>query len=143
MTQISDEDLVIQSRLERISDARRWLTEHARAAGFAEDAILDLRLVVSEALANVVEHAYGGASDQEIRLALVIDDEKLCLIIRDFGRKFDLAHYTAPDLDQPSEGGYGVFLMHELMDEVTYDTSPPTGTKLTLVRYRSASEEDQ
>lgn len=143
MTQITDEDLVIQSRLERIPDARQWLTEHARAAGFAEDVILDLGLALSEALANVVEHAYGGNADQEIHLSLAIDSEKLCLTIRDFGKKFDLANYTVPDLDEPSEGGYGVFLIHELMDEVTYDTSPPTGTKLTLIRYRSAPEGDR
>jgi serine/threonine-protein kinase RsbW len=143
MTQITDDDLVIQSRLERIPDARRWLTAHARAAGFGEGAILDLGLALSEALANVVEHAYEGDEDQEIRLSLVIDDEKLTLTIRDFGKKFDLTNYTAPDLDEPSEGGYGVFLIHELMDDVTYDTSPPTGTKLTLVRYRSRPEDDR
>lgn len=142
MTQTTDENLVIPSRLDRVPDARQWLTEHARTAGFGEGAILDLGLVLSEALTNVVEHAYGGADDQEIRLSLLIDDEKLCLTIRDFGKKFDLANYTPPDLDVPSEGGYGVFLIHELMDEVTYDTSLPTGTKLTLIRYRSAPEED-
>lgn len=129
--------LTIESRFDRIAEARRWATQRARAAGFDEEAISAIELALAEALANVIKHAYQGDENQEIRLGLRIDDEKLTLTIRDFGRKFDLETYTPPDLDDPAEGGYGVYLIHQLMDEVIYDTSLPQGTKLTLIRYRS------
>ncbi|MFQ5854657.1 MAG: ATP-binding protein [Anaerolineae bacterium] len=137
MAKVLRDTLVIQSRPGRIADARQWAAQQTRAAGFGEDAVFAVELALGEALANVVEHAYDGDEAQEIRLTLVVDGEKLCLTIRDYGRKFDQASYTPPDLDVPAEGGYGVYLMHELMDEVTYDSSPPEGTRLSLVKYRS------
>lgn len=137
MAEIIREALIIKSQLDRIPEARHWAARQARIAGFGEEAVSAVELALTEALANVVKHAYGGDEDQEIRLCLVIDDEKLSLTIRDFGRRFDPASYSPPDLNVPAEGGYGVYLMHQLMDEVTYDTSPPTGSRLHLVKYRS------
>jgi len=134
--------LVIQSQLDRIAEARRWAAHRARAAGFDDDAVFAVELALAEALSNVIKHAYQGDEGQEIRLTLHIDDEKLTLTVRDFGRKFDPAQYTPPNLDDPSEGGYGIYLIHQLMDEVVYDTSLPQGTKLTLVRYRTRQEGD-
>lgn len=141
MVEFVHDTLVIQSRLDAVADARRWAAERVRAAGFDEDAIFAVELALSEALTNVIRHAYGGDEGQEIHLALAINDEKLDLTIRDFGQKFDPADYTPPDLDEPAEGGYGVYLIHELMDQVTYDTSLPTGTQLNLVKYRSKAHD--
>lgn len=140
MAEVTADTLVIQSRLDAVAGVRHWAAQRVRAARFDDEAVFAVELALSEALANVIKHAYGGREDQEIRLLLVVDDEKLSLTIRDFGEKFDMANYAAPDLDAPSAGGYGVFLMHQLMDEVTYDTSPEKGTRLTLVRYRSRRE---
>jgi bifunctional UDP-N-acetylglucosamine pyrophosphorylase/glucosamine-1-phosphate N-acetyltransferase len=39
-------------------------------------------------------------------------------------------------LDQPHEGGYGVYIIHSLIDEVEYDTSGEQGPTLKLVKYR-------
>lgn len=139
---ITQARLTIQSRLDLVAEARQWATEQARAAGFDEEGVSAIELALAEALTNVIQHAYQGDANQEIRLVLRIDDEKLTLTIRDFGRKFDPRAYTPPDLETPSEGGYGVYLIHQLMDEVTYDTSLSRGTKLTLVRYRVQQKGD-
>ncbi|RME46512.1 MAG: ATP-binding protein [Chloroflexi bacterium] len=136
MAETTHETLVIHSRLAAVAEARRWASDHVRAAGFDNDVVFAVELALSEALTNVIEHAYAGDETQEIRLSLAIDDEKLRLTIRDFGRKFDLSSYQSPNLDVPAEGGYGVYLIHQLMDEVNYDTSPAQGTRLSLVKYR-------
>lgn len=134
-------DLVLESRVGEIARARRWLTDHARASGFRDDELNSLGLVMSEACANVIKHAYGGEPDHPIELDLTIDDTRLVLSIRDHGAtQFDLARYTPPDLDEPHEGGYGVFIIRSLMDEVSYDTSAERGTTLTLVKYRRSPE---
>lgn len=140
MAEVIKDTLIIESRLDRIAEARHWAAQQVRAANFDEEAIYAVELALSEALANVIEHAYGGDQGQEIHLSLAIDDEKLCLTVRDFGEKFDPTNYTPPDLDTPTEGGYGIYLIQQLMDEVTYDASLPQGTKLTLVRYRTRQE---
>jgi serine/threonine-protein kinase RsbW len=133
----SEAALVIDSRLTEIARARQWLRHQARAAGFTEREVRDLELVLSEACTNVIKHAYHGQPDYPIALRLAIDETKLVLVIRDIGTKFDLSAYTPPDLDQPQERGYGVFIIRSLMDEVHYDTTGEQGTTLTLVKYRS------
>lgn len=130
-------DLVIESRLEEIARVRRWLSEHARAAGFAAKEAGNLSLVATEACTNVIRHAYGGEPHHPIELRLSIDETRVVLSIRDFGAKFDLRAYVPPDLDQPRAGGYGIAIIRSLMDEVEYDTSGEQGTTLTLVKYRS------
>jgi anti-sigma regulatory factor (Ser/Thr protein kinase) len=129
-------DLVIDSRVEQVAKARCWLSRHALAAGIPEQTVRDLGLVVSEACANIIKHAYGGRPDLPIELHLAIEPARLVLSIRDVGTKFDLQGYQPPDLSEPHEGGYGVFIIRSLMDEVVYDTSGEQGTTLTLVKYR-------
>jgi serine/threonine-protein kinase RsbW len=133
----STQKLVITSELDTAANARHWVTQHARHAGFDESQLFSIELAVGEALTNVVEHAYDGEAGHQIHLSLTIDEAKLALTIRDFGRKFKKELYTPPNLNIPSEhGGYGVFLISELMDEVFYDTSLPQGTQMKMVKYK-------
>ena len=129
-------ELVIHSSPTELRRARSWLSDHARAAGFSDPDVRDLALVVSEACANVIEHAYRGEPDHPINLKLNVDDDRLELLVRDFGAPFDQASYHPPDLDEPQEGGYGVFIIRTLMDEVDYDVSEQPGTTLRLVKNR-------
>jgi serine/threonine-protein kinase RsbW len=128
--------LRVESRVEEIAGVRSWLGAQARASGFSESEAADLGLAVSEACANVIQHAYGGQPGHPIDLRLSIDETKLVLSIRDLGAPFDLDAYTPPDLSEPHEGGYGVFIIRSVVDEVDYDTSGQRGTTLTLVKYR-------
>lgn len=132
-------ELLIDSRMEDVARARRWLTEGAGAEGFTEEEVRRLGLVISEACVNVIEHSYGGEPGNPIELSLVIDESSLVLTVRDVGLKFDVDGYQPPDLSVPHEGGYGVFLIRTLMDEVEYDTSAEKGTTLTLVKRRRAA----
>ncbi len=128
--------MLISSQFEEISRVREWLGGHASAAGFSDQEVRGLKLAVSEACANVIEHAYKGEPGNPIELHLVVNEESLVLTIRDFGAKFDLEKYELPDLSEPHEGGYGVFLIRSLIDKVEYDTSNERGTMLTLTKYR-------
>ncbi len=130
-------DLRLDSRVPEIARARHWASEHARAAGFSDAEVHSLGLALSEACANVIRHAYHGEPDHPIELHLAVDGSRLELSIRDQGTKFDPQAYQPPNLDEPHEGGYGVFIIRSLMDEVEYDTSGGEGTTLRLVKYRS------
>ena len=132
-------ELLIDSRVEEVARARKWLTEHASTEGFSSKEVRNLGLVVSEACVNVIEHAYGGRPGNPIELKLFIDERELVLTIRDVGNKFDPTTYKPPDLSEPHESGYGVFIIRSLMDDVRYDTSGEQGTTLTLVKHRSNS----
>jgi serine/threonine-protein kinase RsbW len=134
-----ESQLIIKSKLENVSEARRWLGDLATRASFEEEDIGSLKLVITEACSNIIRHAYKGEDGHEIIISAQVDDEKLALHIRDFGVKFDLSKYKEPSLDGSQEGGYGIFLIHSLMDSVEYDTSAEVGTTLKLVKLRGST----
>jgi serine/threonine-protein kinase RsbW len=124
------------TELAAIDDARRWASGHARDAGLDDVAISEVELAMTEALANVIGHSYEGRPDEAVLLSLDIDEARLALGIRDGGQPFEPESYQPPDLDQPAEGGYGVFLIEELMDEFSRRPLQDGSTLVELVRYR-------
>ena len=126
----------IPTEVAAIDDARRWASGHARSAAVDDVAISEVELALTEALSNVIGHSYEGRPRDQLLLSLDIDESRVVLGINDRGRPFDPAGYRPPDLDQPADGGYGVFLIEELMDEVSRQPLQHGGTLVELVRYR-------
>jgi anti-sigma regulatory factor (Ser/Thr protein kinase) len=131
------EALSLASRVEEIDGARRWVTERIRAAGFGDDDVWALELALTEALANVIHHAYGGDPGQRIELELRVGEERAEVTIRDYGAPFDPHAYEPEPLDTPRSGGYGVHLIREVLDEVAAEPAAGGGTQLRLTKYRS------
>lgn len=100
------------------------MATYARQEGFSSQQITDTRLAVDEAFTNIIKHAYQNDESKPVNLELQFDSEKLCIIISDQGKAFDVSKYTFPDvktqIKNKQRGGMGVYLIHNLMDEVTY-----------------------
>ncbi len=81
----------------------------------------NVTLAVHEICTNIVEHAYAGEGGR-IKIEILLNGESDILIVDlyDTGQSFNLAATPEPDLDNAPVRGYGLFLVHELMDEVTY-----------------------
>lgn len=102
----------IEAIVARIEDAPdREMTSYA------------LQLAVQETCANIVDHAYAATADGRIQIEFVLhaDPRRLVVEIYDGGRAFDPSQAREPDLDNAQVRGYGLFLMHKLMDAVTYE----------------------
>ncbi|MCA9875243.1 MAG: ATP-binding protein [Anaerolineales bacterium] len=85
----------------------------------------NIELAVHEACTNIVEHAYAGISGRiEIAFTLSEEPRQFIIELRDRGQSFNLADVQSPDLEQPQTSGYGLFLVHQLMDEVSYFPEP-------------------
>ncbi len=134
---ITQDSLVISSHIDAITDARHWAAEHARKSGFSREAVFAIELAIGEAVTNIIRHAYQEQPNHKIHLSLTIDKIQFKVTIVDFGRKFDPDSHHPPNLDTPHEGGYGIYLIKKVMDEVHYDTSPPKGTRLDMIKYRN------
>ena len=127
-------NLTIPSQGEYLSQVRAWLIDPATRAHLSPEELGDVHLAVTEACANIIEHAYGGRSDRTIFLTATARDDRLSVTIRDTGERFDPSSVRRPDLEEPREGGYGMYLMDTVMDSVDYDHSAAAGTRLTLVK---------
>jgi anti-anti-sigma factor len=116
-------ELRLPARPETLADIRRslerWLGEH----GASTDEVYSFLLATGEACGNAIEHAYGPA-DAELEIDAVLEAGTVSVSVRDFGR------WRA----QRGEGrGRGLFLMRELMDDVSVTPSDEgTTVKLSL-----------
>lgn len=116
-----------------LREAREWLVGLMLDEGFAAQDGHDLAVAFSEACANVHLHAYGGRSDGRLELAVTIEDDCVVVALDHDGRPFDPARVSPPDLRRPSEGGYGMYLIASLVDEVLFG-EPGSGRRLALVK---------
>ncbi len=79
----------------------------------------DLNLVLTEAMANAIHHANEGDPAKEVHIEISIVDQQLVIRVFDFGQGFDVHQYIEPR--QPlDEHGRGIYLIHTIMDEVSY-----------------------
>lgn len=78
-------------------------------------------LAVHETCSNIIEHAYrGGGGRIDLSFTLLDAPRRFVVEIHDTGESFVLANARMPDLSVPQTSGYGLFLIHRLMDEVSY-----------------------
>ncbi len=134
------EALSVRSDPARIRDARSWISTIARSAGFSEGETHDLAVALSEVCSNSYRHSYAGRTDGRIDLEAELENGRLRLTIRDYGTAFDATEHDASDPPELSEGGYGLFLIRRLMDEVDY-TTMGVGTRVVLVKHRRKERE--
>lgn len=122
----------LPSKSEYVVIARLAASALANQCGFDIDDIEDIKVAVGEACNNAVLHTGSGLATYDIHFSLR-DDEFVVEII-DSGVGFDLNEYHEPNLDNPSVGGLGIFIMKSLMDDVKLSSSPQSGTAITLIK---------
>lgn len=123
-------ELRLPSRAEWVGVARLAIAGIASRLNFSYEEIEDLKLAVAEACNNLIQHAQ---EDDEIRIGAQIHPDRLVITVQDVGE--GIAHGVAQrKLGEPKEGGLGVFLIRTLMDEVTYEVDPRTGTRLAMTK---------
>jgi serine/threonine-protein kinase RsbW len=127
--------LDIASDLQNVRHARRWISDRLEAAGYPGDMIADILLAVGEALTNIVRHAYRGQPGHPIHLRLTLGPEAAEIALGDESpRPFDVSTVSAPRPEDLAEGGYGLHLIHTLMDDVRYSRGEGGGTVLHLTK---------
>jgi serine/threonine-protein kinase RsbW len=124
--------LNVKSSTENLAEVRNFVAEHAEKHGFTPKQISDIRLAVDEAFTNIIKHAYQKDDSKPVYLELLFDDEKLCVLLSDQGNSFKARNYKLPDIKEQikkkKRGGMGVYLIHTLMDSVTYKSDSGNGS---------------
>ena len=89
-----------------------------------EDLVFRVNLVLEELGLNIMDYGHVDSTD-EIAIAVTSEGGSVTIEVVDGGRPFDpLNDAPAPDLTSPIEdrrvGGLGLYLVRNLMDEVSY-----------------------
>lgn len=99
----------------------RAVLERKRGSGVDDNLIYNVELAVHETCTNIIEHAYAGEPGR-IRIETKILDAppQFIATLHDQGRPFEVPEINMPNPEKPQIKGYGLFLVNELMDKVTY-----------------------
>ena len=92
----------------------------------SDGTVKKLKLVLEEGFINIVHYAYKDGENGKIILKLQLTEEKEAVItLKDRGVPFNPLKKEDPDVNKPAAerpiGGLGIFLMKQLMDEVSYE----------------------
>lgn len=124
------------SAKKNISMVRNSVEEIAKKAGFTDEDIFNIKLVINEAQVNILEHAYHGDETGEIIFRFITYADRLEIMIKDFGKGIDTKTIKGENhLDELEGSGLGVFLINQLMDKVDYQRIENVGTELWLTKY--------
>ncbi len=128
------------SRLAEIASfLRSALSSLDRYRDRAEERYL-MELAAVEACTNVIRYAYRGGSPGRIGLSVRPRKDGLEILVLDRGDPFDPTGVPKPDVANPGEGGYGIFLMREIMSEMRYERRGGRWNCLYLIRKEPPSE---
>jgi len=115
--------------------SRACVREACIKVGCDDAMINDVVLALDEACQNVIRHAYGGPSDEEIELTVRHRPGRLVFRLRDFAPLVEPNKIKPRDLEDIRPGGLGTHLIQEVMDEVQYlRPSQGEGNLLRLVK---------
>jgi anti-sigma regulatory factor (Ser/Thr protein kinase) len=109
---------------ESVGRARADLARFAAAAGASSEQVDDVRLAVSEAVTNAVQHGYRG-SPGRVQIAAGATDRELWIIVCDSGTGMQLS------TDRPGLG-LGLGLIAQVTDHMTIVPRPAGGTELRM-----------
>jgi len=85
-------------------------------SGFAHS----FELALSEAFTNAVKHSQGSRALSKIIIEFEIEEDALSISVKDRNPRFDPDVAPPADIGTCPVGGYGLFLMKQVMDKVAY-----------------------
>lgn len=118
--------LVVSNSLDELVRLQPFVSEVVAKCNVSEDMEGTINLALEEALVNVMLYAYPKGQEAQIRLDAIHSDSPntLAFVITDSGVAFDPTSRPSADITLPVEerpiGGLGIFLVKNIMDEVTY-----------------------
>lgn len=109
---------------------RRLAAQALHAFGVDGDDIFDVQLAISEACANVIDHA---ADTDTYEVMVELAAHRCAITVVDQGGGFD-ATSVPPEAQLSDEAGRGVALMRALVDNVAFRSEPQVGAVVHMVK---------
>src|SRR5699024_274347 len=139
-------EMKVPARPEYVGVVRLSVSGIANRQGFAYEAIEDLKVAISEAITNVVDHAYYQEDIGEVTIGFGIYDDRLEVMVSDQGDSFNLSEIKGgigpyegtESVEKWSEGSFGLFLIDSLMDKVEINNNH--GVVVLMTKYLHEAE---
>ena len=146
--------LKVPARAFYLELVRKVIVDLAAKVGFPREDLAKIEMAVDEACTNVIEYAYvnhknirikssvkakGESITYPIELRVNINPERILVIMKDKGKRFDFDTYGNINIDdylsRMKVGGLGIYVIKTFMDEVRYVHKRGMGNELRMVKY--------
>jgi anti-sigma regulatory factor (Ser/Thr protein kinase) len=125
-------EMRVTAEASRVGDLRCAVVAFAREAGF--DDTNAIALAVSEAITNVVVHAYRDCEVGDLRVVACDKPDRLVVVVRDYGSGM------LPRADSPGLG-LGLPLISTMADDLQIEAADGSGTLLRMHFMKTAAEQ--
>lgn len=111
--------------------ARRLCGLTLSTLGCDPDSVRDIKLAVTEACSNVIEHAH---DSERYQLEFSVEGDVCNMRIIDAGTGFEPGATRSSPPSPAAENGRGLHLIGLLVDEATFDSTPERGTVVRMTK---------
>lgn len=117
--------LALKNNIDEINRLHSFIEEVGEVFALPMKTVMNLNLVLEEAVTNVIMYAYPKEEHEYIHLTAKEQEGKLIFILTDSGKAFDPTQAPDADItlsaDDRQIGGLGIFLIRKIMNEVKYE----------------------
>lgn len=135
MSQSPTVKIQIPAQSDFVGVVRLAVSGVASRMNFSIDEIEDIKVAVSEACTNAVQHAYGGG-DGLIDVSVMLHSDRLEILVKDSGKGFDSNNAVSAKQDGANDAlfglGLGLTFIRTLMDFSEIDSIPGQGTVVRM-----------
>jgi len=124
---------VMSSDLRFLPTIRNTMENLAAALGWDESDSRRITVAVEEAMTNKIRHAYHSRADGVVTIGIATTGGVMHIRLTDRGYPPDMARICAKELGSLTPGGLGTYIIREIMDTVSYETSAD-GNHLILTK---------
>ena len=138
-------EMHFDARIENDAFARTVAASFIAPLNPTMDELIEVKTIISEAVANAIIHGYNGQSEGQVYLRLETLDHELHIEVEDYGvgiqdinQACQPLYTTRQDLER---SGMGMTIMDSLSDQMQIESIPEQGTKLVISkRFKHGSD---
>ena len=121
---MNENEIVIDAKLENVSDAIDFLSQEAEELPLSLRDKHHMEIAMDEIVSNVARYAYKDKSGKA-SVRIDTDSKGITITVTDSGVPYNPLETPDPDItlsaDERGIGGYGIYIVKKVMDEVTYE----------------------
>ena len=136
-------EIEIATDLKELGRARAFVREvcgKIQDPAPSEETVQQLELAVTEAASNVMRHAYAGRPERRIQIDVDVFADRIVLRLHHLGQSFDPDAVKPPAFDGSRDGGFGLYIITQSVDEVRYHRDDRGRNCISMVKKRDRQE---
>lgn len=131
--------LEIKADLDNLGQVRDFIEANMEETGLTRECAGELLLAVDEAVSNIIMHGFKSRPDGHIEVEVTRQPDSLMVHIRDNAPLFDPTknfdpHLEVSPLERDAPGGFGVYLLNHLVDQISYRVTDDGRNELAMMK---------